>query len=121
MRQTIHKLTNDKVVLRIIELLKIQGKTEKELISSLGLANGTFTNWKYKDSKSYEKYLKKIAEYLDVSIDYLMEGVDDILNVQNLTASEISLLKMYRIMGKNEKDILLKSAELYVEAVENRK
>ena len=42
---------------RILELLKEQGKTEKELIQYLGLANGAFTPWKFGDTKGYMSFL----------------------------------------------------------------
>ncbi len=110
MRPATNELTNDPVVLRIMEILKLQGKTEKDLTDYIGLANTTFTKWKYKGLKSYRKHLSKIAEYLEVTPAYLAEGVDDIINLSEMTASELQLVQLYRKMGNDTKDILLRTA-----------
>ena len=118
MRPSINELTNDKIVLKIMELLKIQGKTEKELTDYVGLANTTFTKWKYKGLKSYRKHLDKIAEFLEVTPEYLTEGVDDIINLSTMTTSEIKLLQLYRKMGDNAKEVLLKTAGIFVDTAQ---
>ena len=118
MRPSINELTNDKIVLKIMELLKIQGKTEKELTDHVGLANTTFTKWKYKGLKSYRKHLDKIAEFLEVTPEYLTEGVDDIINLSTMTTSEIKLLQLYRKMGDNAKEVLLKTAGIFVDTAQ---
>lgn len=55
----------------IVLLLKQSGKTQKELTDFLGVSKNTFTDWKSGRIKSYSKYLPKIAEFFDVSVDYL--------------------------------------------------
>lgn len=59
---------------KISTLLKEQKKTQKDLMDYLGLEKSTFTTWKSKKStnKSYKKYIKEIAQYLNVSADYLL-------------------------------------------------
>ena len=108
MREPTHELTNDKVVLKIMEILKEHGRTEQDLTRDLGLANGTFTKWKYNGSKSYYRYLKEIGEYLGVSPDYLTEGVDDLVNVATMTASEIKIIRMYRELDKERKETMMR-------------
>ena len=43
MRQAKKELTRDNAVLKIMEELRIQGKTEKGLEQAIGLGNGAFT------------------------------------------------------------------------------
>jgi len=57
---------------RIIVQLKKQNKKQKELTDFLGLTKNTFTNWKLGTSESYKKYISQIAEFLNVSADYLL-------------------------------------------------
>ena len=114
MRPAINELTNDSVVLKIMELLKVQGKTEKDLTEYIGVANTTFTKWKYKGVKSYRKYVDKIAEYLEVTPGYLTEGVDDLINVSTMTTSELRLIQMYRRMSTDAKETLLRTAGHFV-------
>lgn len=121
MRLPKNEITNDQIVLRIMEVLKAQKKTEKELVEYIGLANGTFTKWKYKNVKSYQHHMDKISEFLNVSQTYLTDGIDDIINVHSLSASEVHLLQMYRKMGKEEREVLMKSASWFVDSLENRR
>ena len=102
MRTPKGKLTDDPVVLRIMDQLVMQGKTEKELLQKLGMANGTFTLWKYKNGKSYLKKIDEIAEYLDVEKSYLLEGRDDYVNIDSLSGMEIRLIKTFRSMGNEQ-------------------
>ena len=118
MRQPKGELTNDRVVLKMLELLRLQGKTEKELISSIGLANGTFSKWKFHEMKSYRLYLKEIAEFLDVTVEYLLEGTDEVLTMETLKPSEIWLMRLYRKMDSEQKNIILKTAEYFAKSIE---
>lgn len=62
---------------KIQQLLKEQNKTQKDLTDFLGLSKNTFTNWKLGFTSSYTKYINKIAEFLDVSTDYLLGNTDE--------------------------------------------
>ena len=57
---------------RISNLLKEQHKKQKDLTDYLGISKNIFTNWNSGASKSYLKYIDKIAEFLNVSTDYLL-------------------------------------------------
>ena len=57
---------------KIINLLKQQGRFQKELTDYIGVSKGTFTDWKSGKTVSYNRYLPKIAEFFDVSVDYLV-------------------------------------------------
>ena len=61
---------------KIKQLLKEQGKSQKDLTDYLGLGKQTFTNWNA-GAKSYGKYIDKIAEFLDVTTDYLLGQSDE--------------------------------------------
>lgn len=55
----------------IINELKLQHKTQKDLMDFLGIHPNVFTNWKAGRAKSYTKYIYQIAAFLDVSPEYL--------------------------------------------------
>lgn len=57
---------------KIISLLEKKGKNQKELTDFLGIEKSVFTAWKNGKSQSYNKYLSKIAEFLNVSTDHLL-------------------------------------------------
>lgn len=66
------------VLNRIIELLERNGRNQKELMDYLGIKKSAFTDWKAGKSRSYLKYASEIANYFDVTTDYLLRGETDI-------------------------------------------
>ena len=82
------------IINRIEMLLKQKNKSKSDLCEFLGLKNPTFSHWKSGANTSYKKYLPQIAEFLNVSIDYLLgreknktlgnnaEGLDFSLNTE---------------------------------------
>ncbi len=58
---------------KIQTLLKDQHKTQKQLMDYLGLGKTAFTGWKTGANTSYLKHIGKIAEFLGVSTDYLLD------------------------------------------------
>ena len=62
----------DKTLSIIIDLIGPKHGAIKELAEYLGITPNVVTNWKNGSNKSYRKYLKEIANYFGVSVDYLM-------------------------------------------------
>lgn len=57
---------------KIIQLLKTQHKTQKDLTDYLGLDKAMFSQWKSRKTVSYMKYIVRIAEFLGVSVGELI-------------------------------------------------
>lgn len=57
---------------KIIELMKEQKISQKDMTDRLGLSKASFSEWKAGRSSSYLKYLPQIAEILGVSVDCLL-------------------------------------------------
>ena len=57
---------------KIKELLSQKGLKQKDLTDFLNLSKNAFTNWNNGNNNSYMKHLPKIAEFLGVSVDYLV-------------------------------------------------
>ena len=94
-RKPSHELTQDPVLNRILDLLKEKGRTEKDMTRHLGLSSTSFTGWKYRESKTFLKYVGPMSEYLNVSMNYLLYGKDESINEDTLSVSELELLKYY--------------------------
>ncbi len=107
-------MTTNPVVLRIEDQLSVQGKTAKDLEKYIGVSNGTYTAWKYREGKSYQKYIDRIAEYLNVTKNYLLEGIDDYVNTDTLTGTEIRIIKQFRAMGNEQQKSYMKIGEFLV-------
>lgn len=56
----------------IMDLLKQQKKTQKDLTDFLGITKNAFTNWKNGNNTSYLKKLPEIADFFNVTTDYLL-------------------------------------------------
>ena len=61
---------------KISEELKTQKRTQKELCEYLGINKTAFSEWKNGKSSSYKKYLPQIADFFNVSVDYLLEKTE---------------------------------------------
>lgn len=61
----------DIIIARTIELLKEQNKTQKQLSEFLKISPNAFTNWKAGLNSSYKKYVYAIADFFNVSVEYL--------------------------------------------------
>lgn len=59
----------------IIACMNHKKISQKELCGYLGINPQAFTNWKNQNTNSYLKYLTKIAEYFDITVEHLMSRV----------------------------------------------
>lgn len=103
---------------RIIELLG--DRDQKELTKYLGLNNVAFSEWKSGKSKSFRKYLIEIAEFFDVSLDFLVFGKEQ-PSTENITEDEKELLSYYKELNDIDKGSVLGKAEGLAEAARRRK
>lgn len=62
---------------KIDSLLQEKGTKQIDLTNYLNLPKTAYTDWKKGKTKSYTKYLSKIAEYFDVSVDYLLGQTEE--------------------------------------------
>ncbi len=62
---------------KIINLLEQQKKSQKDLTDYLKLEKSVFSAWKSGKSKSFLKYLPLIAEFLNTTVDYLINDSEE--------------------------------------------
>ena len=111
MRVPTHQLSDDPILRRIIDAIRDSGKTEKSLIDHLQMVRGTFSSWRYKNVKSYMSRIDDIANFLNVSPNYLLRGIDDEVNIETLSEAEIQRVKKYRQADDAGKSYILMSAD----------
>jgi transcriptional regulator with XRE-family HTH domain len=68
------------VLTRIENLLKGKKISKKDFLSSLGFNRSTWGNWERGVSKTYYNNLAKIADYFNVSADYLLGRGTNFIN-----------------------------------------
>jgi transcriptional regulator with XRE-family HTH domain len=79
------------IIARIDDLLAVQKKARKELILAVGANRGALTNWAKRGTVPAADVALKIADYLGVSVRWLITGKDD----GGLTLEERNLLAKY--------------------------
>ncbi|MBO5449705.1 MAG: helix-turn-helix domain-containing protein [Ruminococcus sp.] len=90
-------------------------REQKELTNYLKLNNVAFSEWKSGKSKSYRKYLIELAEFFNVSIDYLVYGREKNSSTDKLSDDEQELITYYRQLDPKSQGILLGRAETMAE------
>ena len=95
---------------KISEILKERKISQSELCSFLGVKKNAYTNWKSGHTASYKKYLPQIAEFLDVSVDYLLGRTDTpgktAASVDAPNPNQEKLADLYNVLGGFDDDQL---------------
>ena len=61
---------------RVLQLIKNKGVTKNKLLTDLGLSKNSFVAWEGRGTIPSGEVISKIANYFDVSTDYLLKGED---------------------------------------------
>lgn len=86
---------------RVESILKEKRLTQKELAEDLGLRRPTLSDWKKNGAVPAADICLRIAEYLGVSVEWLVTGKETAL-----TSEEKTLLKQWKILTPDQKDTL---------------
>ena len=62
---------------KILLLMKNNNIAQKTLAEAIGVRKQTISDWKSGKTKSYMRYINKIADFFNVSVDYLLDKTDD--------------------------------------------
>ena len=62
---------------KIMFLLQSKNLEQKDLADFLGIRRQTITDWKSGKTQSYNKYIEQIANFFDVSVDYLLDRTEE--------------------------------------------
>ena len=111
MRTPAKEVVNNPVITRIIDSLAYRNLTQKELIDYLGLPNGTFTSWKYKNGKSYMKYIDKISDFLNVSKNYLLYGEIE-SDSTGLLLSDVEGYRKFRQLSAEQQNVIRNTIDI---------
>ena len=91
---------------RIISEMNRQNKKYVELIEFLDLPRGTFSSWKAGRSRNFCEHLSAIAKFLDVSVEYLVNGSVGENRIEN--SREQELLNCYRRISTQKQEMIRK-------------
>lgn len=86
----------------------------KEVCKDLGISQGTVSNWKKRDSTPSGDLLSKMANYFDVSIEFLLTGQepeatwDGPSDLPAFTIGELQLLEIYKQLSEEKQADMIK-------------
>ena len=105
---------------KIKELREIRNESQNKVSLALNIPRYTYANWEQGRSEPSANDLVKLADYYDVTVDYLLGREDDFGNVvssgqltDQLKSDEQKLLRAYRAMPDVAKRKIVDDAEFY--------
>lgn len=94
------------IIERIYELLHDRDKKAYELCEKLDIRTSTMSTWKARTNDPPARYMKTIADFLDVSLDYLLTGHEAPVR-KTTTPEEDELLELFRKLPGNRRQRFL--------------
>ena len=96
------------IIDKISYLLKENNCNQSDLLDYIGVKRrATFTEWKNGTSASYKKYINKIAEFFNVSTDYLLNEKDSTIPKDPIIPTKYqSLISSYQELSKDNQQLL---------------
>lgn len=93
------------------ELCEAKGVSRKKAAVEIGLSNSITTKWKKTGATPTGETLSKIADYFNVTTDYLL-GTDTkkeplTVNGEELSDAEAELLELFRRVPEDQRDLVL--------------
>lgn len=76
------------------------------------IATSTLSDWKSGKSTPKQDKLKKIADYFNVSVDYLMTGEENSIT-DDMVSEHIELISLYENLTQEQKDHVLNMMRLF--------
>lgn len=109
---------------RIKPLFTSSGKSDLELEKEIGLPRSIIYDWNNGRSKSHKKYADKIAEYFNVTTDYLL-GNSDIknkpttvsdgeLNVVLQDPASLEFSEKFDLLTQEQKEMIIAQMEVLI-------
>ena len=91
---------------KIISVMKTKKIPQNKLTEHLGLSKSTFSSWKSGKNESYRKYLPEIAEFIGVSVSYLI-GEDEKKVDEQLEGIDFALMSETEGLTNEQKQTVL--------------
>lgn len=85
---------------RILKLLSDSGITAKKLTEDINISSSAISEWKKGKGKPSAEAIIKIAEYFNVSTDYILLG-------KNINEIDDKILNTFHQLNEDNKDIII--------------
>ena len=103
-------------VVERVDTLLAQRNENRNNLRKIGIAQQTISQWSTKDRVPRADDLLKIANYLGVSMEYLLTG-----EVKKLSDEEINIVYKVRMLTAEQKAVIVNQLEFMVKQTLDRK
>lgn len=103
------------IIERITQTLKDRDKMAVDLCKVLNIQTSTMSTWKTRKKDPPARYMPTIANFLGVSLEYLLTGVEPPA-IQKTTDTEDELLELFRSLPPEKQQRYLGRLENEVES-----
>src|SRR5580698_5732142 len=100
--------------IRIRDVRRERGWTQDQLASAVGVSRSAVAQWETGRAGQVTTNLTRIAEVLEVGVEYIMYGDDKRVPVEARLGDEMALLRMYRECTAEDRQLLLRTARRLV-------
>lgn len=91
------------VMIKLFELRSEKGLSQRELARIMNISQGTYNNWENENTQPSIEQLIALADFFEVSVDYLLGRTDEngtvIQSAEQKNGQE--LLKLYKTADKD--------------------
>ena len=106
--------------MRIKELREEHRLTQKELAEKIGVAQSNISRWEKEEMEPAAGFVVKLADYFEVSADYLLGRTDDLGAFvpprSDLSQDEQQLLRCFRELPGSSQSLILSMVKSAVDA-----
>lgn len=91
-----------------LNAIKAKGLSVADVVRGTGIAKSTMSEWKSGRSTPKADKMQKIAEFLDVSVEYLLTGRNEpVFVMPDYDPKEHELIEKFGVLNDEQKDIIL--------------
>lgn len=102
--------TSSDIGSRIRTARRERGLTQDEMAAQVGVSRSAVAQWETGRTGQVTGNLSRIAETLEVSVEYLMHGNDKRAPGEVGKGDELALLRLYRECDPEDRQMLLRTA-----------
>jgi transcriptional regulator with XRE-family HTH domain len=99
---------------RIRDIRRERGWTQDQLASAVGVSRSAVAQWETGRAGQVTTNLHRIAEVLEVGVEYIMYGDQKRTPTEARLGDELALLRMYRECSAEDRQLLLRTARRLV-------
>lgn len=95
-------------MIRLSELRKEKGLSQRQMASEFNVSQGTYCNWEKGTTEPSIEQLIAMSNFFGVSVDYLINNTDEIgiVNIFESMPGEAEILRQIRSLSADNRDLI---------------